>query len=120
MKDDSVAHLTNSDSIINLSYDDDGQTFTQGKTLTVKGNYVGNNGQLNIRTVLGDDKSATDRLIVEGNTSGSTTVYVKNAGGSGAATLNGIELINCTAMNLQQMPSDKVMQGLQLELSNIN
>ncbi|MCZ5652791.1 autotransporter outer membrane beta-barrel domain-containing protein [Escherichia coli] len=57
------------DSIINLSYDD-GQTFTQGKTLTVKGNYVGNNGQLNIRTVLGDDKSATDRLIVEGNTSG--------------------------------------------------
>ena len=49
-----------------------------GKTLTVKGNYVGNNGQLNIRTVLGDDKSATDRLIVEGNTSGSTTVYVKN------------------------------------------
>ncbi|EPS7777624.1 autotransporter outer membrane beta-barrel domain-containing protein, partial [Shigella boydii] len=72
MKDDSVVtHLTNSDSIINLSYDD-GQTFTQGKTLTVKGNYVGNNGQLNIRTVLGDDKSATDRLIVEGNTSGST------------------------------------------------
>ena len=63
MKDDSVViHLTNSDSIINLSYDD-GQTFTQGKTLTVKGNYVGNNGQLNIRTVLGDDKSATDRLI---------------------------------------------------------
>lgn len=49
----------------------------EGKTLTVKGNYVGNNGQLNIRTVLGDDKSATDRLIVEGNTSGSTTVYVK-------------------------------------------
>lgn len=31
MKDDSVVtHLTNSDSIINLSYDD-GQTFTQGK-----------------------------------------------------------------------------------------
>uniref|UniRef100_A0A914YZE3 Autochaperone domain-containing protein n=1 Tax=Panagrolaimus superbus TaxID=310955 RepID=A0A914YZE3_9BILA len=90
------------DSIINLSYDD-GQTFTQGKTLTVKGNYVGNNGQLNIRTVLGDDKSATDRLIVEGNTSGSTTVYVKNAGGSGAATLNGIELIT---VNGDESPAD--------------
>ena len=103
MKDDSVVtHLTNSDSIINLSYDD-GQTFTQGKTLTVKGNYVGNNGQLNIRTVLGDDKSATDRLIVEGNTSGSTTVYVKNAGGSGAATLNGIELIT---VNGDESPAD--------------
>ena len=109
MKDDSVViHLTNSDSIINLSYDD-GQTFTQGKTLTVKGNYVGNNGQLNIRTVLGDDKSATDRLIVEGNTSGSTTVYVKNAGGSGAATLNGIELIT---VNGDESPADAFRQGV--------
>lgn len=108
MKDDSVVtHLTNSDSIINLSYDD-GQTFTQGKTLTVKGNYVGNNGQLNIRTVLGDDKSATDRLIVEGNTSVSTTVYVKNAGGSGAATLNGIELIT---VNGNESPADAFRQG---------
>ncbi|WP_158686143.1 autotransporter outer membrane beta-barrel domain-containing protein, partial [Escherichia coli] len=108
MKDDSVVtHLANSDSIINLSYDD-GQTFTQGKTLTVKGNYVGNNGQLNIRTVLGDDKSATDRLIVEGNTSGSTTVYVKNAGGSGAATLNGIELIT---VNGDEFPADAFRQG---------
>lgn len=108
MKDDSVViHLTNSDSIINLSYDD-GQTFTQGKTLTVKGNYVGNNGQLNIRTVLGDDKLATDRLIVEGNTSGSTTVYVKNAGGSGAATLNGIELIT---VNGDESPADAFRQG---------
>ncbi|STQ55601.1 autotransporter YcgH [Escherichia coli] len=108
MKDDSVVtHLTNSDSIINLSYDD-GQTFTQGKTLTVKGNYVGNNGQLNIRTVLDDDKSATDRLIVEGNTSGSTTVYVKNAGGSGAATLNGIELIT---VNGDESPADAFRQG---------
>ncbi|EPF0268946.1 autotransporter YcgH [Escherichia coli] len=108
MKDDSVVtHLTNSDSIINLSYDD-GQTFTQGKTLTVKDNYVGNNGQLNIRTVLGDDKSATDRLIVEGNTSGSTTVYVKNAGGSGAATLNGIELIT---VNGDESPADAFRQG---------
>lgn len=108
MKDDSVVtHLTNSDSIINLSYDD-GKTFTQGKTLTVKGNYVGNNGQLNIRTVLGDDKSATDRLIVEGNTSGSTTVYVKNAGGSGAATLNGIELIT---VNGDESPADAFRQG---------
>lgn len=108
MKDDSVViHLTNSDGIINLSYDD-GQTFTQGKTLTVKGNYVGNNGQLNIRTVLGDDKSATDRLIVEGNTSGSTTVYVKNAGGSGAATLNGIELIT---VNGDESPADAFRQG---------
>ncbi|MCA8716191.1 hypothetical protein LGN81_22775 [Escherichia coli] len=59
MKDDSVVtHLTNSDSIINLSYDD-GQTFTQGKTLTVKGNYVGNNGQLNIRTVLGKVRTSS-------------------------------------------------------------
>ncbi|RZM89418.1 MULTISPECIES: autotransporter outer membrane beta-barrel domain-containing protein [unclassified Escherichia] len=106
-KDSVVTHLTNSDSIINLSHDD-GQTFTQGKTLTVKGNYVGNNGQLNFRTVLGDDQAATDRLIVEGNTSGTTTVYVKNAGGSGAATLNGIELIT---VNGDESPADAFRQG---------
>ncbi|MGM5721872.1 autotransporter YcgH, partial [Escherichia coli] len=57
---------------------------------------------------LGDDKSATDRLIVEGNTSGSTTVYVKNAGGSGAATLNGIELIT---VNGDESPADAFRQG---------
>lgn len=64
-----------------------------GNTLNVTGDYVGNNGTINFNTVLGDDNSATDRMVVGGSTSGNTTVSITNAGGSGAATLNGIELI---------------------------
>ena len=64
-----------------------------GNTLQVSGDYVGNNGTIHFNTVLGDDRSATDRMVIGGSTSGNTTVSVTNAGGSGAATLNGIELI---------------------------
>ncbi|WP_192878396.1 autotransporter-associated beta strand repeat-containing protein [Limnobaculum parvum] len=62
--------------------------------LVVKGNYVGNNGLLTLSTVLGDDNSATDKLVVQGDTSGSTRVVVNNSGGNGAATVNGIEIIH--------------------------
>ncbi|PKH26422.1 autotransporter outer membrane beta-barrel domain-containing protein [Enterobacterales bacterium CwR94] len=64
-----------------------------GNTLHVAGDYVGNNGHLTLNTALGGDGSVTDKLIVDGNTSGSTKVSVNNAGGSGAKTINGIEVI---------------------------
>lgn len=47
-----------------------------------------------LNTVLDDDNSATDKLVVQGDTSGSTSVTVNNVGGTGAKTLNGIELIH--------------------------
>ncbi len=62
--------------------------------LTITENYVGNNGVLHLRTELGDDNSATDKVVINGNTSGTTRVKVTNAGGSGAYTLNGIEIIS--------------------------
>lgn len=65
-----------------------------GTTLTVTGDYVGNGGMLVMNTVLGGDDSVSDKLVVGGSTSGATFVQVKNAGGAGAATDNGIELIN--------------------------
>ncbi|EGH0597225.1 autotransporter outer membrane beta-barrel domain-containing protein, partial [Escherichia coli] len=65
-----------------------------GNVLTVGGNYTGNNGRLLINTVLGDDSSATDKLVIKGDASGQTRVAVTNAGGTGAQTLNGIELIH--------------------------
>ncbi|WP_155412894.1 autotransporter outer membrane beta-barrel domain-containing protein, partial [Yersinia frederiksenii] len=64
-----------------------------GNTLTITGDYTGNNGLLNMNSVLEDDGSVTDKLIIAGNTSGNTYVQVNNLGGSGAQTLNGIELI---------------------------
>ncbi|CNH66547.1 autotransporter protein [Yersinia frederiksenii] len=61
--------------------------------LTINGDLHSNGGEIIFNTVLGDDNSATDKLVVNGNTSGTTWVSVLNAGGSGAATLNGIELV---------------------------
>ncbi|HCJ6376234.1 autotransporter outer membrane beta-barrel domain-containing protein [Citrobacter sp. RHBSTW-00671] len=65
-----------------------------GNTLTINGNYTGNNGNLYLNTQLDDDSSATDRLVITGDTSGSTTLYVTNVGGVGTQTANGIELID--------------------------
>ncbi|MGL5455990.1 MAG: autotransporter outer membrane beta-barrel domain-containing protein [Citrobacter telavivensis] len=63
------------------------------KTLTVEGNYSGG-GTLTMNTALGSDNSATDKLIVEGNTSGHTLVAINNIGGMGAQTIEGIEIVN--------------------------
>ncbi|MEZ6875774.1 autotransporter outer membrane beta-barrel domain-containing protein [Enterobacter sp. KBR-315C3_2022] len=65
-----------------------------GNRLVVEGDYVGEGGALYLNTVLGDDRSATDRMFVKGDTSGTTAVHVTNAGGGGAQTLNGIEVIS--------------------------
>ncbi|GAA0609259.1 autotransporter outer membrane beta-barrel domain-containing protein [Paenochrobactrum glaciei] len=62
-------------------------------TLTVKGNYTGNGGGVLIDAVLGDDTSKADRLIITGNTSGNSTVAVRNIGGKGADTVEGIKII---------------------------
>ncbi|EKY5001402.1 autotransporter outer membrane beta-barrel domain-containing protein [Citrobacter amalonaticus] len=62
-------------------------------TLTIAGNYAGNNGLLALRTVLGDDLSATDKMIVRGDTSGTTRVSVTNAGGGGSQTVEGIPIV---------------------------
>ncbi|EEZ4357261.1 autotransporter outer membrane beta-barrel domain-containing protein [Escherichia coli] len=80
--------LTNSGSVL-LTREDG----TPGNTLTVNGNYTGNNGLLALNTVLGDDSSVTDKLTVEGDTAGNTRVSVNNTGGTGAQTVNGIEVI---------------------------
>ncbi|MFA3779618.1 autotransporter outer membrane beta-barrel domain-containing protein [Yersinia sp. 1652 StPb PI] len=65
-----------------------------GNQLHVSGDYLGNNGNLYLNTVLGDDNSLTDKLIVDGNTQGNTLVTVANVGGQGAETLNGIEVVH--------------------------
>ena len=64
------------------------------KTVTVHGNYTGRDGLLVMNAALGDDNSATDRLVVAGDTAGSTRVRINNAGGSGGLAGNGIELVH--------------------------
>jgi len=67
-------------------------------SLTINGNYVGQGGRLNLRTVLAGDGAASDRLIISGGTaSGSTGIAVANFNGGGAATLSdGIMLVQAT------------------------
>jgi outer membrane autotransporter protein len=64
-----------------------------GAVLTVADNYTGNGGMVTINTVLGDDNSKTDLLHVNGDTSGSSKLYVNNVGGKGALTDNGIKVV---------------------------
>ena len=62
-------------------------------TLTVD-SFDGAGGTLLFNTHLGDDSSATDKLIINGDANGQANVRVLNAGGVGAKTDRGIELID--------------------------
>jgi len=64
------------------------------KTLSTR-DYVGHNGTMVMNTQLGDDHSASDKLVIDGgHASGTTTLMVNNAGGTGAQTNNGILLVD--------------------------
>nr|WP_180166743.1 autotransporter outer membrane beta-barrel domain-containing protein [Stenotrophomonas sp. SbOxS2]NYT99600.1 autotransporter outer membrane beta-barrel domain-containing protein [Stenotrophomonas sp. SbOxS2] len=85
--DSNVGHLTlGSTGTVALG---DGSRFN---TLSVD-TFTGNGGTLAFNTTLGDDSSATDRLVIAGDANGQANVRVLNAGGAGAKTDKGIELI---------------------------
>lgn len=59
------------------------------------GNYLGNGGTINLDTYLGSDGSASDIMTVAGDTSGTSSIFVTNVGGPGAATVSdGILLVD--------------------------
>lgn len=64
-------------------------------SFTIAGNYTGNNGLLFLDTVLGDDFSASDKLVISGGTaSGTTGMSIINQGGvGGLTTQNGILVV---------------------------
>ncbi|WP_318579627.1 autotransporter outer membrane beta-barrel domain-containing protein [Ochrobactrum sp. AN78] len=68
----------------------DGRT---GDRVEIVGNYVGDGGRLALDTVLADDSSSTDQLKISGDVTGNTLVSVRNTGGGGAQTQNGIRII---------------------------
>lgn len=73
-------------------------TFTLGagdsfEVTSVLGDKTGNGGSLYLNTVLGDDDSATDKLVITGDASGTTDLYI-NGIGDGAQTTNGIEVVD--------------------------
>ncbi|WP_343521387.1 autotransporter outer membrane beta-barrel domain-containing protein, partial [Sphingomonas sp.] len=65
-------------------------------TLTINGGYTGANGLLEIDAELNGDDSRADRLVVNGATAGSTVIKVTEHGGLGAATVDGIKIVDVT------------------------
>ncbi|HCP1380649.1 TPA: autotransporter outer membrane beta-barrel domain-containing protein [Escherichia coli] len=81
-------------------------------TLTINGDYTSKNGHIYFSGILGDDDSSVDKLIVKGNTDGKTFVTVKDIGGVGAQTLNGIEIIHVDGQsNGEFIQSNRIAAG---------
>ncbi|HDL6964328.1 TPA: autotransporter outer membrane beta-barrel domain-containing protein [Yersinia enterocolitica] len=98
MNGGSLWQVTNNSDIESLALNDSTLAFSTPnagvyKTLTINGDYAGNNSQLILNTKLGDDSSAMDKLVVRGDTSGHTDVVINNIGGHGAQTVQGIEIV---------------------------
>ena len=79
----------NGGSVVNFGHAD-GEPW---QTLTINEDFTGNGGKLVFNTVLNDDASETNKLTVLGNTTGNAFVAVNNIGGTGAQTIEGIEII---------------------------
>lgn len=98
LNDTSQWNMTDSSTLLTLSNNGSVVFMPPGsngafKTLTVNGNYHGG-GNVTLNTALGDDSSETDKLVIQGNTSGTTGLYVNNHNGGGAQTTEGIEIIS--------------------------
>lgn len=70
-----------------------------GHELTINGDYISNGGIIYLDSQLYDDSSQTDKLIVNGDTSGTTTMFIRNIGGIGTPTLEGIELVHVSGQS---------------------
>lgn len=88
-------HMNNSSSVNTLLLKGGTIAFSSESlpgTLTVRSGLSGS-GTFIFNTVLGDDSSVTNKLVVMGNASGSYGIIVNNLDGTGAATVVGIPLI---------------------------
>lgn len=63
-------------------------------TLTIDGDYSGFGGAVMLNAALGADNSSTDKLVITGDTDGSSVVQVNNVWDYGAQTSEGIEVIS--------------------------
>ena len=62
--------------------------------MTITGNYRGTGGTVHLNAALGDDTATTDRLVINGNSLGTTTLAVNGIGSSGALTTDGIKVVD--------------------------
>ncbi|MFP5928729.1 autotransporter outer membrane beta-barrel domain-containing protein [Salmonella sp. 741265055_HSA] len=108
---------TNSDFTINGNLTNPGAITSSGTTpgnsLIINGDYTGYDGKITLNTYLGDDSSPTDQIIVSGDVNGSTTLYINQAGGEGALTDQGIEVVDVGGMS----SDDAFTLGNQVQIS---
>ncbi|EFH9689751.1 AIDA-I family autotransporter YfaL, partial [Escherichia coli] len=83
-------NLTNTSGAVSL------QNGVAGDTLTVNGDYTGG-GTLLFDSELNGDDSASDQLVLNGNTAGNTTVVVNSITGIGEPTSTGIKVVDFAA-----------------------
>lgn len=86
--DQTIAFLVNTGTVSLRGADD-----AAGTVLTITGDYTGSNGTILLNAALGDDNSKTDRLVINGNSSGSTNLRVNSVSSTGGVTVEGIKLI---------------------------
>ena len=86
--DQTVKSLTNNGT---MTFDDNARTLTVGS--------LDGTGTYNFNTTLGGDNSVTDKIVVTGDVNGSGVIAVTNDGGTGAATVRGITLIDVAGAN---------------------
>ena len=70
-----------------------------GSTLTVNEDFTGNGGTFAMNTVLLADDAATDKLVINGDASGTALMTFKNIGGTGAQTVDGIRVAEVEGNN---------------------
>lgn len=105
--------MTGSSTLSSLALNDGRINFlnslsSQFKTLTVDGDYSGNGGTLVMNVTLNSDNdSPGDRMIVNGDTSGQTSVKFNNIYGHGEHTDMGIELITVGGISGGQFALDR-------------
>ncbi len=104
IKNNSAWVISGNSTINNLNIDTGGKiNFNHGdkvgNNLTIENNYSSDGGTLTFYSKLVGDESETDRMIVEGNTSGHTNVKINNLGGEGAKTDLGILLIEVKGLS---------------------
>lgn len=63
---------------------------------TINGNYDGQSGMVRLDTDMGGDNASTDKLMINGVSTGQSTLSVQSARGEGADTVDGIKVIDVT------------------------
>lgn len=70
-------------------------TTSAGNTLTINGNYTGTTGSIvSLGGIFGGDTSLTDKLVITGDSAGNSILNIRNENGSGAQTLEGIQVVS--------------------------